>query len=341
MEKDGRILYTNDWASELLKKMTLDEQIAWLTDRLAEARSDSPEVMDLFEGLKRIIKDEIILRSCLCKCHTEKGLLKEKTPKLTYEIATEILRGWDWHWESCSYKFAWALQGNKECVSVNIDAYACFSFICQIYSEDLGKILKNALIAHINLHKYKWTWSWKTHDLDEWINLKIVPMDIRVVLANTRMRIGGERLIEAENLWSRVFETGARSKEAVHLVALYMEKIRRTEELAEKLVSRITPTNRRGDFNPDLEVTIFLGDVEWKLESEKVVCISVTFIRSSNPEKAAERGIIYPRVMEDMQAARHILLRDIENPPQIFFEAHEDDLLKNLIPNSFSFSERG
>lgn len=350
MNKRTNVLELNDWADEFLKKLPREEQIKWLTEKLVAAGADNKVGVDLLEGLAMVFDDDIAFRKHL-RNHVYDQLaqlsmqdLVGVSKSLVSAIVKKILEGWDWRWECGEYGTHERFSEYERKIT-NVDANDCFQFICNIWVRgyvQMKKLLMEAFHEHINSHRYEsgGKWLWKAEDLSEWILTARVPTDIFIILANARTRIGGECLIYYETSLSQAFQTQARSAEAIAIAISHLETIRQAEELARELLMKISPTNRYGDPNPKLEVTNFLGEVGWRLQSENDICFSVIFIRSKDPDKARKNSEVYPRIIAQMQAIRDGFLENVKNPPSMFFEASEEDMAKKLVADGFFYNER-
>lgn len=321
MEKRTNVLERNRWANELLKGLSKEEQIKWLSEKLASSSIDSEDELDLLEGLDTVFGDKVAFRKQLRHTY-QHG--EARSLKLATAIAKKILEGWDWEWgEYGDRQTPEYHKRAKRVLQMNPDARDCFQFFCQAYklrNEQLQKFLMEVLHEHINAHRVRaWfgadtnDWTWRAEDLNEWILAEGVPSVIRLVLAGARIRIGGSALAQREISLSQSFQTQVRSPEAIALITTQMAVVRRTEELAQTLLERVRPTDQYGAPNPE---TVFTShaEVEWKLESANVARVKITFHRAADPKS-----------ISDVQTVRDQLLGKIENPPRILIETEGPD----------------
>jgi len=321
MGKRTDILERNKWANELLKGLSKEGQIKWLTEKIAKPSRDGEDELDLLEGLDMVFEDKVAFRVQL---RYLLALIPAEVPKLAAAIVKKILEGWDWEWgkygDLKTPDYYWRA---KQVLQMNLDAKDCFQFFCQVYeqgNEQLAKLLIEVLHEHINTRRFRaWSeadtnaWTWKAEDLNEWILVKDVPSVIRVVLAGARTRIGGSTLAQREVSLSQSFQTQARSLEAIELLRKEAELIRRTEELVGSFVYQVQPADSYGAPNPESPFPTRVK-IECKIESAEVARVKITFHRAADPKSIA-----------DVQKVRDEILGKVENPPRILIEVEGPD----------------
>lgn len=247
----------------------------------------------------------------------------EAAPELKIAILKEIIQGWRWS------------RGGREQDELGRNAETCFTFLCASFKKapeahrwgnysnpfaekEKGKIRKGIIEMFREYLDVK-GYYWKPNELDRWILLESVPVEITEVLLKARVRIAEFRFNISEIEFLDIFDFHNRSEKEIKLIEDHMKKVRLTSKLASRLQKIVSPTTQYGEPARD-ERFNFSGDVKYSLLSENEAKLSVNFRRINEFHLKQEQSK-YPAIIKDIRAERDKILKGVEDPPIIVIEA--------------------
>lgn len=322
----------------ILAGFSKDEQFGKIKEILKQEaiwnNNDQKKVEILLDALKKLFENaDYIIRQHLVDIYNSipeaiEGDRQydekiEAAPELKIAILKEIIRGWRWS------------RGSREQDELGADAETCFTFLCDSFKKapesnrwgnysncftekEKGKIRKGIIEMFREYLDVK-GYYWKPNELDHWILLKSVPIEITEVLLKARVRIAELHFSISEIEFLDIFDFHNRSEKEIQLIEEHMKKVRLTGELTNRLKKIVSPASKFGEPTRD-ERFNFSGDVKYSLLSENKAKLLVNF-RRINEFHLKQEQLKYPAIIKDIQIERDKILKKVEDPPIIMIEA--------------------
>lgn len=314
---DTQLLLLEKMLADLPQKKKIEMITLAILDSILPAyHKETPDekVIPFLGALEAIFKEKADFRAHLMKniypylyCrkvgYVDHFQFVPAMPKFQLAVLNKILHGW-----------LTDVKGGEE----------CFLFICDAYksTEDQTKTIKNGILEIFRTHLEQRYFKSAT-ELDPWILYKNIPLEIIEVLLKARAKKGGGTLGLTEIHFLQHFKPCERTKKAIEIANLYLDKIMLIETLAMKF---IVAMGANGIFRLDEPINTGSKKIDYHLLSENVAKLSITLA----PRWQFDT-VDCPQILSEILSVREKLFRGIENPPKLILEVSG--------PNGFHYNE--